>query len=619
MTLLFSLITLQALMGAFDNLWHHEISERLRAKRNAAVEVGLHSVREALYAFVFFSLAWYEWRGAWALLVAGVWLLEIGITIADFIVEDRTRRLPPLERVLHTALAINLGFVLAALAPVLLRWWSMPAAVVRVDHGALSWLFTLFAVGVFAWAIRDAIGALRHRRPPEWVRDPITPGTGAIRRTVLISGATGFIGGHLVRRLIASGDSIVVYTRDADHALDRFGPHVRIVTDLDAIEPSARIDAIVNLAGAPILGLPWTRGRRRTLIESRVRTTRALVALCARLDRPPRVFISASAIGYYGVRGDQRLDEQGTPQPIFQSQLCQQWEEAATAAESTGARVVCVRIGLVFGRDGGALPSLAKPVRFGMGSIVGNGKQWVSWIHIDDLTRLIEYVLDKPSMRGTMNAVAPHAATHLQVQQTLARTLHRPMWLRIPAFVVRAVLGEMSQLLVDGQRVVPRRALASGFVFRHPDLREALDHLIGQRAQNADAELTEMYYNGECPVCSAEMNHYASLCAESQMNLRFIDAMQSPDALARCGLRTDHLERRVYLKDSKGRIVSGLPALIELWRRMPRYRWLATLTSLPIVRAIFVGLYDNVIAPSLAAWARARRELRSSPQSPGGL
>jgi predicted DCC family thiol-disulfide oxidoreductase YuxK len=218
-----------------------------------------------------------------------------------------------------------------------------------------------------------------------------------------------------------------------------------------------------------------------------------------------------------------------------------------------------------------------------------------------------------------MNAVAPHAATHLQVQQTLARTLHRPMWLRIPAFVVRAVLGEMSQLLVDGQRVVPRRALASGFDFRHPDLREALDHLIGQRAQNADAELTEMYYNGECPVCSAEMNHYASLCAESQMNLRFIDAMQSPDALARCGLRTDHLERRVYLKDSKGRIVSGLPALIELWRRMPRYRWLATLTSLPIVRAIFVGLYDNVIAPSLAAWARARRELRSSPQSPGGL
>jgi len=458
--------------------------------------------------------------------------------------------------------------------------------------------------------MRNTLAVLRHRRPPEWVRNPITPGNGAVTRSVLISGATGFIGGHLVRRLIASGDSVTVYTRDADHALDRFGPHVRIVTNLDAIEPSTRIDAVVNLAGARILGLPWTRGRRRTLIASRVRTTRALVALCARLERPPRVFVSASAIGYYGVRGDQRLDEQGTAQPIFQSQLCQEWEEAANVAESTGARVVRVRIGLVFGRDGGALPTLAMPVRFGLGALIGNGKQWVSWIHIDDLTRLIEFVIDKPSVRGAVNAVAPHAATHSQVQYTLARTLHRPMWLRIPAFVLRATLGEMSQLLVEGQRVVPRRALASGFVFRHPDLREALDHLIGQRA---DVELTEMYYNGDCPVCSAEMNHYASLCAESQKSLRFIDALQTPDALARCGLRTDHLERRVYLKDSKGRIVSGLPALIELWRRMPQYRWLARLTSLPILSSISVRLYDHVIAPSLAAWAKSR-----SPQSPGG-
>src|SRR6185369_8780986 len=161
-----------------------------------------------------------------------------------------------------------------------------------------------------------------------------------------------------------------------------------------------------------------------------------------------------------------------------------------------------------------------------------------------------------------------------------------------------------------GQRVVPRRALASGFVFRHPDLRETLEHLLGQRA---DVELTEMYYNGDCPVCSAEMNHYARLCAESQKSLRFIDAIRAPEALAQCGLRTEHLERRIYLKDSRGRILSGLPALIELWRRMPQYRWLASLTSLPLLSSISVRLYDNVIAPSLAAWAKSR-----SPQSPGG-
>jgi predicted DCC family thiol-disulfide oxidoreductase YuxK len=261
---------------------------------------------------------------------------------------------------------------------------------------------------------------------------------------------------------------------------------------------------------------------------------------------------------------------------------------------------------LVFGRDGGALSSLALPVRLGLGAVIGTGKQWVSWIHIDDLTRLIEFVLEKSSVRGVVNAVAPTPATHLQVQHALARTLHRPMWLRVPAFIVRIALGEMSQLLVDGQRVVPRRALMSGFVFRHPDLREALDHLLGPRARGADAELTEMYYNGECPVCSAEMSHYAGLCAGSQKSLRFIDAMQSPDALAQCGLRIDHLERRVYLKDSKGRIVSGLPALIELWWRMPQYRWLARLTSVPGLRGVCAGFYDHLLAPGLAAWARMR-------------
>ena len=612
MTLLLTLVTVQALLGAVDNLWHHEITERLPAKRAAALETALHAAREFIYAFVFFALAWYEWRGAWALLIAGVVLIEIGITLADFVVEDRTRRLPSLERVLHTVLAINLGIVLAAFAPVLLQWWQTPTAVVSVDHGAFSWLFTIFAGGVLGWSLRNALAVLRHARPPEWVRDPLVKGSSAVARTVLISGATGFVGGHLVRRLIAHGDSVMVYTRDADRALDRFGPHVHIVTNLDDIQPTTRIDAVVNLAGARILGLPWTRARRRTLIESRVQTTRALIALCARLERPPRVFASASAIGYYGVRGDQRLDEQGTAQPIFQSELCRQWEETASTAEAVGLRVVRLRFGLVFGRDGGALPSLALPIRLWLGAVLGSGKQWVSWIHVDDLTRLIEFVLDKPSVRGVVNAVAPNPATHLQVQHALARALHRPMWMRVPAFIVRAALGEMSQLLVDGQRVLPRRALSSGFVFRYPDLRAALDHLIGRSQRTAGAELTEMYFNGDCPVCNAEMSHYANLCADSQKSLRFIDAMRRPDALAECGLRVDHLERRVYLKDSKGRIVSGLPALIELWWRMPRYRWLAKATSVPGVKQVSVAFYDHVLAPGLAAWARARQSLVNS-------
>jgi predicted DCC family thiol-disulfide oxidoreductase YuxK len=173
----------------------------------------------------------------------------------------------------------------------------------------------------------------------------------------------------------------------------------------------------------------------------------------------------------------------------------------------------------------------------------------------------------------------------------------------------------MAQLLVDGQRVVPRRALASGFTFHHPDLREALTHLLAAAEREPQTELTAMYYNGECPVCNAEMTHYAALCANSQKSLQFINAMQSPEDFAAWGLRREHFERRVYLKDSQGRILSGLPALIELWSRMPQYRWLARLMKVPVVRPLSNAFYDHALAPALAAWARARsaRHAREAP------
>jgi uncharacterized protein len=336
-------------------------------------------------------------------------------------------------------------------------------------------------------SILGALAVLRHRGPAEWVRRPVTPGAKASPRNVLITGATGFVGGHLVRALIAGGDSVTVLTRDSKRALDRFGPHVRILTSLAEIGPDGRIDAIVNLAGARILGIPWTRGRRQTLMDSRVRTTRALVDLCARLEKTPRVFISASAIGYYGVRGAEQVDEQASSQRIFQSELCRRWEEAATGAEAFVPRVVRLRLGLVFGRDGGALPSLALPVRLGLGTVLGSGEHWVSWIHIEDLVRLMEFVLESPSLQGAVNAVSPNPATYRQLQQALGRALHRPIWMRIPAFAVRAALGEMAQLLVDGQRVLPTRVLAAGFEFRHPELSEALDDLVGPLSHSAHA------------------------------------------------------------------------------------------------------------------------------------
>jgi len=607
MGLLLSLITMQALLGGVDNLWHHEITERLPARREAARELSLHAARELIYAFVFLALAWFRWQGLWALLLAAVFALEVVITLADFVVEDKTRRLPPFERVLHTVLAINFGAVLMVLLPVLASWWDLPTAVVfSPAPGEFAAILTVLGVGIFAWSVRNTLATLGLRRPMEWVRDPIAAGVASNPRTVLVSGATGFIGGHLVRRLIERGERVIVLTRNAAKALDRFGPHVRVVSSLSELEPATRVDAIVNLAGAPILGFPWTRRRRAQLIDSRVETTRALVALAGRLTSAPRVFVSASAIGYYGVHGDEALDERSPPSPIFQSRLCQEWEAAADAAAAPGTRVVKLRIGLVMGSDGGSLPQLARPHRFGLGAVLGSGRQWMSWIHVEDLIRLFEFVLDTPAARGAINAVSPAPLTHSQMQRALADVLHRPLWLRVPAFVLRAALGEMAQLLLDGQRVLPERATALGFEFRYPQAKAALTHLLrGPRAAPA-ATAADIYYNGNCPVCRTEMGHYAQRCSAVRPDLHFIDSMRRPNELAQCHLRREHLERRVYLRDSSGRVISGMPALIALWTQVPGYRPLARILSWPVMRPLSVLVYDHLIAPALACWARHR-------------
>jgi len=603
MSVAFMLMTLQALLGGIDNLWHHEITERLPARRGAAAELSLHARRELLYGLLFLGLAWFRWQGYWTLLIATVLLLEIAVTLADFLVEDRTRRLPPLERMLHTLLALNYGATLAVLAPPLLAWSRLPSGVQPTAH-FFSWPFTVFAIGLIGWSLRNALAVLALRRPPEWVRNPIAAGSSSKARTVLISGATGFIGGHLVRHLVMRGDKVIVLTRNPDIALDRFGPHVRILTSLEQLEDSTRIDVIVNLAGAPILGLPWTRTRRRTLLASRLETTRALTSLMGRLTSPVRVFVSASAVGFYGIGAAELLDERSRPSGIFQSQLCQDWEAAARAAVRLGARLVRMRIGMVLGRDAGALPRLSRPVRLGLGAVLGGGAQWLSWIHVEDLVRLVEFAMDTPRVSGALNAVAPEPVTQRQFQHALARQMRRPLLLRVPAWLLRAALGEMAQLLVDGQRVVPMRAMTLGFEFRHRRIEAALRDLLGV----ADAEVlpARVYYNGDCPLCRTEMTHYAMLCAERQPQLQFIDSMRQPSELLDCGLRREHLERRVYLRRADGSILSGMPALLRLWSRIPRYRWLSRLLAAPVLSALANILYDHAVAPALAYWAQRR-------------
>lgn len=300
----------------------------------------------------------------------------------------------------------------------------------------------------------------------------------------LLTGGTGFIGRNLCRSLQAAGHQLTVLSRRPEGAQRVLGPQVKIITSLAELDADMQIDCIVNLAGEPIMGLPWTQARRASIVQSRIGLTQELVQLIARLQHKPATLINGSAIGYYGIDAGPRT-ETDPPSLLFQSQLCAQWEQAAMQAELHGVRVVCVRTGLVLDAERGALPELALPVKLGAGFVLGSGQQWVSWIHLHDMLALLLFLIDHTDIRGPVNATAPNPVTHRQFMQTLAQVLHRPLLLRIPAFVLRGLLGEMAQLLVDGQQVLPAKAAAQGFTFSFPLLEPALQSLFQKPAEAA--------------------------------------------------------------------------------------------------------------------------------------
>jgi uncharacterized protein (TIGR01777 family) len=297
-------------------------------------------------------------------------------------------------------------------------------------------------------------------------------------RAILVAGATGFIGSHLVPTLLSRGDVVWVWARDARRARRSIPAAARVIHALDDIAPETRIDALINLAGAPVVGPPWTQSRRKVLIESRVQPTRALLDWCARRATKPAVMISASAIGFYGTGGERWLDESSPPTDEFQSKLCQLREAATADAAALGIRVVNLRLGLVLGADGGILSRLSLAARCGAAAILGDGRQWMSWVHIADVLGVIGRLLADTALTGPFNVVSPGPVRQRDFQLALTRSLHRPLWLRVPEAPLRLLLGEMSELLLRSQRVAPRRLQESGFEFRYPDLEAALAELL---------------------------------------------------------------------------------------------------------------------------------------------
>jgi uncharacterized protein (TIGR01777 family) len=297
---------------------------------------------------------------------------------------------------------------------------------------------------------------------------------------IVIAGGRGLLGHALARRLRADGNEVIVLTRTPRGRGEvKWDPAAGDDAWRAAV---ASADAVVNLAGESIAGRRWTSARKTDLLESRVQSTRALVLAIRASSHPPPAFLSGSAVGIYGPRGDEPIDEDTPPGSDFLARVCVAWENEARAA-SDRCRVVLLRTGLVFAREGGAFPQMALPFRLFVGGPIASGRQYVPWIHIDDWVEMARWAIATAACAGPLNVTAPNPVTNREFARTLGRVLGRPALMPAPAFALRIALGEMADSVVTGQRVLPAHAERLGFTFGFPELEPALRSLLGESSK----------------------------------------------------------------------------------------------------------------------------------------
>lgn len=297
---------------------------------------------------------------------------------------------------------------------------------------------------------------------------------------ILVTGASGLIGSELVSTLKAKGHEVYKLSRKAAKNYDEIQWDAKNGFNESERAKLENFDAVIHLAGDSIAEGNWTEEKKRRIRESRVQGTKTLVEALRRTDQPPEIFISASAIGFYGDRNDEVLTEESASGTGFLPEVCAEWENESKKAADFGARVVMPRIGIVLAADGGALKEMLTPFRLGVGGVIGSGEQYMSWIALDDLVRIFHFLLENENLSGVFNAAAPHPVTNQEFTKTLGNVLNRPTILPLPGFAIKLMFGEKGEsLLLQGQRVVPQRLEAAGFVFHFPNLENALKHILG--------------------------------------------------------------------------------------------------------------------------------------------
>lgn len=298
---------------------------------------------------------------------------------------------------------------------------------------------------------------------------------------ILITGGTGLIGRHLCKALLAEGHALTVFSRKPATVAEKCGAGVQVIASLEEWQPSRHFDAVVNLAGEPIVDERWTDARKKVLWDSRVTLTEELVRRIAAAERKPAVLLSGSAVGYYGGCGDAAVDETSPPGSDFPARLCVAWEAAAQAAEAAGVRVCLLRTAPVLANGGGLLGKMLPAFKLGMGARIGDGKQWMSWVHIADHVAMQLRLLRDDQMSGPYDLSSPNPVTNAGFTAALAAVLHRPAAFAAPATVIRLGLGEAAGMLLEGQRVLPKRMLAAGYCFCFEQLDAALADLLESR------------------------------------------------------------------------------------------------------------------------------------------
>jgi uncharacterized protein (TIGR01777 family) len=471
------LLSIQGFIGAYDSIYHHDFKERLSLKSSAKNELKIHSIRSALYSVLFLSFGWVEWYGVLAMVFATIVVIELILTLWDFIEEDRSRLLPATERVTHTILALNFGAILALFVPELQRWQALPTGWHMINHGTYSWIMTLYGVGVIPFAIREYMSyqklSLNTNVNIAYQSLPT--------QNILVTGATGFIGQQLCKILLSQGHFLTLLVRDYQKAAAVFGNSSRLtlISSLTQVNNADAFDMVINLAGEPITTGRWNPAKKKRIMDSRLDITRQIIDYIETANTKPTLFISGSAIGFYGPHEDETLTESSKAKLCFSHDLCAQWEDTARQAEPHGVRICLLRTGIVLGKTGGALAAMRVPFTYGLGGRLGDGRQWMSWIHIDDVVGIILEIMKNEQLSGPVNLTAPNPVSNTEFTKTLGSSLHRPTVIAMPAFALRLLMGEVAdELLLSGQKVVPEKIIEHGYQFNFPDLSGAIASIV---------------------------------------------------------------------------------------------------------------------------------------------